>query len=303
MYLYRRQYLHLYVSLSVCVCVSVSVCAGMQLCLFNLNKIYVQLPTTTRQQRQAADKLKLAMTKADTDTHTQLQPCTHTQTGNIKCFKKCGTALKITCASGASFRPESLRVVLLGNLKAWVSWREFYARLPLPMKPFRQAFWLSKNTSGSTVLSQTTPAHLLHYSALCNTSGRGSGKHQMRTAQIENKWRAGRGKRNSQKNSEKNRKRNVLQFLPVGFSFGILAQLRLLAVAASPPPAPLFMQPIRERGQLAWLLTHNSQRWHQHRLWQWRWRCWRRPGPENGPTNAERFATGPFKRLPSHDKL
>lgn len=137
--------------ISICVCVSVSVYAGMQLCLFNLNKIYVQLPTTTRQQRQAADKLKLAMTKADTDTHTQLQQCTHTQTGNIKCFKKCGTALKITCASGASFRPESLRVVLLGNLKAWVSWREFYARLPLPMKPFRQAFWLSKNTSGSTV--------------------------------------------------------------------------------------------------------------------------------------------------------
>lgn len=137
--------------LYLCVCASVSVCAGMQLCLFNLNKIYVQLPTTTRQQRQAADKLKLAMTKADTDTHTQLQPCTHTQTGNIKCFKKCGTTLKITCASGASFRPESLRAVLLGNLKAWVSWREFYARLPLPMKPFRQAFWLSKNTSGSTV--------------------------------------------------------------------------------------------------------------------------------------------------------
>lgn len=129
------------------------------------------------------------------------------------------------------------------------------------MKPFRQAFWLSKNTSGSTVLSQTTPAHLLHYSALCNTSGRGSGsgKHQMRTAQIENKWRAGRGKRNSQKNSEK-RKRNVLQFLPVGFSFGILAQLRLLAIASLPLPAPLFMQPIRERGQLACLLTHNSLR-------------------------------------------
>lgn len=27
-----------------------------------------------------------------------------------------------------------------------------------------------------------------------------------------------------------------------------------------PPPAPLFMQPIRERGQLACLLTHNSLR-------------------------------------------
>lgn len=96
-------------------------CAGVQLCLFNLNKIYVQLPTTTRQQRQAADKLKLAMTKADTDIHAHT--CTlaamHAHTDREhKMLQKCGTALEITCASGASFRPESLRVVLLGNLKA-----------------------------------------------------------------------------------------------------------------------------------------------------------------------------------------
>lgn len=104
--------------------------------------------------------------------------------------------------------------------------------------------------------------------------------------------------------------------MPVGFSFGILAQLRLLAVAASPPPAPLFMQPIRERGQLACLLTHNSQRV----------TFWKNSGADAGTstgsgngdgdgeagsdlglktaqTNAERFATGPFKRLPRHDKL
>lgn len=76
-----------------------------------------------------------------------------------------------------------------------------------------------------------------------------------------------------------------------------------------PPLAPLFMQPIRERGQLACLLTHNSQRV----------TFWKNSGADAGTSTStgtgngdagdlglktvERFATGPFKRLPSLDKL
>lgn len=131
------------------------------------------------------------------------------------------------------------------------------------MKPFRQAFWLSKNTSGSTVYflklqpptSSTTLLFVILVGVAVAVANIKCAQHKLKTndAQAEAKGIV-------KKIVKKTGKEMFYNFCPLAFHLEFWRSSDFLQLPLSPPPAPLFMQPIRERGQLACLLTHNSLR-------------------------------------------